>query len=149
MDVCGIKPVSETGSYFRNNVWWWRPLWQYCCVVGKDLIDEDTSAGCCYNEGNGLNANDAAKLGVTLQAKIADGHTELWKNERELHLESLPDENCCVCNNNNRGYKKKKECKSCDCKGTVDSWQKSYPFDIENVENFSNFLINSGGFKVW
>ena len=24
-----------------------------------------------------------------------------------------------------------------------------YPFDVENVENFSNFLIDSGGFEVW
>ena len=21
---------SNPGVYFRNNCWWWRPLWQYC-----------------------------------------------------------------------------------------------------------------------
>ena len=149
MDISGRKPVSETGSYFRNNVWWWRPLWSYCCNVGEDLIDKETAEGCTYNDGKGLNANDAAKLGVLLQAKIADGHTKLWKNERELWLESLEDENCIVCNNNNRGKRKKKDCHGCKGKGTQENWLKSYPFDVENVKEFSNFLIDSGGFEVW
>jgi len=149
MDISGKKPVSETGSYFRNNCWWWRPLWHYCCVVGEELIDEDTAAGCSYNDGNGLNAKDAAKLAVILQAKIADGHTKTWKKERDLYLESLPDDNCNMCNNNNRGHKKKKECKSCDGKGTQENWNKHYPFAVDNVENFSKFLIDSGGFEVW
>ena len=149
MDVSGKKPVSETGSYFRNNCWWWRPLWHYCCVVGNDLIDEDTASGCSYNDGHGLNAKDAAKLGVLLQAKIADGHTKYWKKERDLQIESLPDENCFRCNNNNRGHSKKKDCKSCDGKGTKDCSEKSYPFEVDNVKEFSNFLLDSGGFEVW
>lgn len=24
MDVYGKEPTSETGKYFRNNVWWWQ-----------------------------------------------------------------------------------------------------------------------------
>ena len=148
MDVSGKKPVSETGSYFRNNCWWWRPLWHYCCVVGDDLIDKDTREGCSYNSGNGLNATKAAKLAVILKAKIADGHTKTWKKERDLHIESLPDENCGVCNNNNRGHSKKKDCKSCDGKGTTESWDKSYPFNIQNVREFERFCEQSGGFSI-
>jgi hypothetical protein len=26
MDVYGKEPKSDKGEYFRNNVWWWRPL---------------------------------------------------------------------------------------------------------------------------
>ena len=22
---------ENPGQYFRNNVWWWRPLWDYVC----------------------------------------------------------------------------------------------------------------------
>ena len=36
MDVYGIAPTSERGEYFRNNVWWWRPLWDYCCEVDSE-----------------------------------------------------------------------------------------------------------------
>ena len=149
MDISGKKPVSETGSYFRNNCWWWRPLWHYCCVVGEDLINKDTAAGFSYNDGNGLNANDAAKLAVILQTKIADGHTKIWKEERDLHLESIPDEVCENCNGNNRGNFKKKNCKACEGKGTRESWERHYPFAVDNVKDFANFLIDSGGFEVW
>lgn len=26
MDLYGKKPLNPVGEYFRNNVWWWRPL---------------------------------------------------------------------------------------------------------------------------
>ena len=41
MDVYGKKPKGEKGDYFRNNVWWWRPLWQYCASSAPELIDEE------------------------------------------------------------------------------------------------------------
>ena len=25
--------LDHPGYYFRNNVWWWRPLWEYICDV--------------------------------------------------------------------------------------------------------------------
>ena len=149
MDVSGLNPVSETGSYFRNNCWWWRPLWNYCRHVAPDLIDEDTFISGGYNDGAGLDAKSAAKLAVILETKLAEGHTKIWKKERELYLESLPDENCGACNNNNRGRIKKKDCLSCDGKGTREPFEKHYPFDVENVENFAKFLIDSGGFEIW
>jgi len=149
MDISGKNPVSKTGDYFRNNCWWWRPLWSYCYHVAPDLIDEDTYVGGGYNDGCGLDAKGAAKLAVILETKIAEGHTKIWKKERDLYLDSLEDENCGVCNNNNRGHKKKKDCFACKGKGTRDAWEKSYPFDVENVENFAKFLIDSGGFEIW
>ena len=30
MDVFGKNPTDEKGAYFRNNVWFWHPLWDYC-----------------------------------------------------------------------------------------------------------------------
>ena len=149
MDISGVNPVSETGSYFRNNCWWWRPLWSYCYHVAPNVIDEDTYVGGGYNDGTGLNDAASRALAVILKNKIANGHTKIWKEERDLYLEALPDENCGVCNNNNRGHKKKKDCYACDGKGTSPSWEKSYPFDVKNVNNFANFLIDSGGFEIW
>ena len=29
------------GVYFRNNVWWWRPLWDYVCNNVDELTEED------------------------------------------------------------------------------------------------------------
>ena len=149
MDVSGKDPVSETGSYFRNNCWWWRPLWQYCHRVAPELIDEETWTSGSYNDGAGLEADAAAKLGVKLLALIEEGSTKQWENDYLKYLDSLPDENCRVCNNNNRGHSKKKECRSCDGKGIRNNWAKSYPFDVENVREFAKFCIDSGGFEIW
>ena len=148
MDVYGNKPKGEKGDYFRNNVWWWRPLWQYCHSSAPELINEDVFEDGCHNDGAGLNAYDAAKLGIKLLVLVEDGSCATYKRERELWLESLKDENCGACNNNNRGYDKKKDCKSCDGKGTRDNWMKHYPLDIDNVKEYAEFCIDSGGFKI-
>ena len=156
MDVYGKNPTMEKlndkgkpiGEYFRNNVWWWRPLWQYCYTSSPELIDKETFLSGCHNDGAGLNATDAIKLGVKLLVLIEDGSCAEYKKGRDEWLETLKDENCSVCNNNNRGYKKKKECKPCDGKGTKDNWNKHYPFHVENVKEFADFLIVSGGFKI-
>ena len=147
VDVYGKNAISETGKYFRNNWWWWRPLWLYCKVAAPKIVTEELYEKACYNSGN-LDSKEAAKLGVILQTKIAEGHTKVWKNERDLYLESLPDENCSRCNNNNRGHNKKKDCKVCGNKGTTENWDKHYPFNVDNVENFADFCINSGGFEI-
>ena len=148
MDVYGNKPKSEKGDYFRNNVWWWRPLWNYCHTSAPELIDKDTYVSGTYNDGAGLNAMKAAKLGVKLLTLIENGNCATYKRERDLYLESIPDEVCDNCNGNNRGNSKKKDCRACKGKGARESWERHYPFDIENVKEFAEFCIESGGFKI-
>ena len=29
---------NTPGSYFRNNVWYWRPLWNFVCEVCDDCL---------------------------------------------------------------------------------------------------------------
>jgi hypothetical protein len=31
----------------------------------------------------------------------------------------------------------------------VDDFATSYSFDLDNVREFANFCINSGGFEIW
>ena len=31
---------QNPGFYFRNNVWWWRPLWDYVCTVCDSVMTE-------------------------------------------------------------------------------------------------------------
>ena len=83
MDISGKNPVSKTGDYFRNNCWWWRPLWSYCYHVAPNIIDEDTYVSGGYNDGAGLNDAASRALAVILKNKISNGHTKVWKEERE------------------------------------------------------------------
>ena len=138
----------NVGIYFRNNVWWWHPLWDYCHFIAPELIDDKLYNKGHSNEGAGLNATDAVKLSIKLLVSIEDETCATYKRERDLHLESLPEDDCSICNNNNRGRKKKKECKMCDTKGTRPHFSTMYGFDVENVKRFAGFCAESGGFEI-
>ena len=44
-DACRENEEKNKGVYFRNNVWWWRPLWGYVNVVCDCLTDKDFIGG--------------------------------------------------------------------------------------------------------
>ena len=140
---------ANPGIYFRNNVWWWRPLWQYVCDEFPDLLDDNDCERGCYNDGHEITEDKAMKIGVELTAMLEDGRVQAHNDMYEAQLEALPQVDCYVCDNNNRGNKKKKECKPCNQTGKKDDWAKSYPFDVENVREFAKFCLESGGFEIW
>ena len=88
MDVIGKNPVSEAGEYFRNNVWWWKPLWSYCGVVAPELCDGIEGN---FNVGDGLDEEGAIALAEALQSEIDSGHTlliqvEIQKEDLEYYF---------------------------------------------------------------
>ena len=117
---------SNPGVYFRNNCWWWRPLWDYCYYLEGDvntidwIISEKLYEEGHSNSGAGLNAEDAKKLGQSLLLAIHRGDTIKYQAEYMQEQEELHDEH----------------------------FNKHYPFDVENVKEFAEFCIDSGGFKI-
>ena len=79
---------SNPGIYFRNNVWWWRPLWDYCYHIADDLISEKLWNRGHNNSGAGLNDRDAKLLGNRLLQKIREGDADMFK---KLHEEQEED----------------------------------------------------------
>ena len=71
------------GVYFRNNVWWWRPLWNYCAEIAPDLIDGDLMYEGHNNSGAGLGERDAKRLGNRLLHKIRVGDADRFKKHHE------------------------------------------------------------------
>ena len=57
MDVIGVQPKTETGEYFRNNVWYWRPLATFIQDVYPHIAEKCTYWG--SNDGDGLDAEDS------------------------------------------------------------------------------------------
>ena len=143
---------SNPGVYFRNNCWWWRPLWDYCAFVDRhyklSLIDEELYQSGHHNDGAGLDEKESIKLAMYLQMSIEDGTAKEYANERQQYMDSLEDEPCSRCNNNNRGNLKKKDCNPCDGKGTRRPFATHYPFNLDNVAEFAKFLEFSGGFSI-
>jgi hypothetical protein len=171
MDVYGKAPVDETGTYFRNNIWWWRPLWDYCCYVAQDIIPTSIAeAGHC-NDGVGLNAEDSKLLGEKLMLELWEGRTAEYANQYMASMADLPRETCTICKGtgirtdeigiSNGWHEKELEpevqiltgrthgsCNSCQGIGTVENFQCHYPFNIQNVAEFAQFCIQSGGFSI-
>jgi hypothetical protein len=67
MDVYGRNPTSKEGEYFRNNVWWWRPLAEYCMEVAPEIAAR--CEGWHYNDGDGLNGLDSGALAEACNGK--------------------------------------------------------------------------------
>ena len=52
---------SNKGIYFRNNCWWWRPLWDFCYNVAPELISSELWGDGHHNSGAGLNTTKTKK----------------------------------------------------------------------------------------
>lgn len=88
MDVIGRAPVSETGRYFRNNIWWWRPLWNYCELVAPDIIPESNLGH--SNDGWELGHRASVALATRLEFAISEGHAAAYERARQEHLSPSP-----------------------------------------------------------
>ena len=139
---------SNPGVYFRNNCWWWRPLWNYCYAIADDIISEELFESGHSNSGAGLNDKDAKILGKRLLQQIREGRTIKYQASYEQYLNDLPDNVCSRCNGNNKGHNKMKDCKLCNGTGKSTNFNKHYPFDVDNVKEFAKFCIESGGFEI-
>jgi len=154
MDVVGLKPKTSVGEYFRNNVWYWRPLWDYCCTIDEQLYDKVPSAH--TNDGDGLDAIQSRQLAFKLQEEIDSGRAKQFVDDYETRRASLPKIECTYCDENgNRTWPTKtvekitKPCNACNGTRLTDSWDSWYPMTLENIQSFVNFLMDCGGFQIW
>ena len=169
MDVYGIAPTSPDGEYFRNNVWWWRPLADYCIEVGAAVANK--CKGWHTNDGEGLNATDSQKLCAILENEIASGRCLEYSMAHETRRKGFEKVTCRLCHGtgirtdevgrNMKHHEKKITepvnhprlgqigwCNWCDGEGTIESVEAWYHFSVENVENFVKFLHHCGGFSI-
>ena len=169
MDVFGKSPTSKKGEYFRNNVWWWHPLWEYCLTQHGDICAKVTEGH--YNSGDGLDADDAKALGAALLADIETGATAKYEAEYNTLLSSLPLHDCTFCEGTGiRGDEVGMKsgmptraldeaaailygrthgwCNACQGSGKEPDWATNYPFNVANVREFAEFLLECGGFEI-
>ena len=111
---------ENCGTYFRNNVWWWRPLWQFITAVCDNILTEKDIERGSYNDGHKISKTKATKIANKLFRLIKNGDVKTYESERDRYQKGLSD----------------------------DDWNKSYPFSEENVREFANFCMNSGGFRI-
>ena len=111
---------ATDGAYFRNNVWFWRPLWNFvtgCC--GDILSEKDIEQG-YYNDGHKISKTKAKKIAVRLRKFFKDGSVDAYEEWYSRKVSEMEE----------------------------DDWNKNYPFSIQNVREFERFCEHSGGFEI-
>jgi len=165
MDVIG----KREGSYFRNNVWWWRPLWIFCETIAPRLSNKVKHGQ--SNDGDGLNDDIGKALAKLLQQSLSDGTCQRYETEYNAWKASLPRHTCKYCTGtgirtDEIGTKHEmpnKEldieiaqklgrtqgwCNGCNGEGTTADHQTWYYFSVENVQEFAEFLETCEGFSI-
>ena len=61
---------SNPGMYFRNNCWWWRPLWGYVCDHCADFLTEIDMINGEYNNGGLINKVKSKRIATTIKIKL-------------------------------------------------------------------------------
>tara|TARA_B100001093_G_C25971822_1_gene653628 strand:+ start:93 stop:482 length:390 start_codon:yes stop_codon:yes gene_type:complete len=125
-DIYGLKPKTnkEEHSYFRANVWYWRPLWSFVekiCSEEIEKLEEDIGQ---YNDGCEVSDNIATDIGNKLIIALEGGSFKKFQDDFEKKED---------CNDDN----KKAE--------NINTW---YKCDYELTKSFANFCLNSGGFSI-
>ena len=144
-------------AYFRNSVWYWRPLWRYCEHVAPHIASKVRYGQ--SNDGDGLNESDSLALANALEKEVLAGNTAKIAKAYQETLDAIPDIPCNICNGT--GQRKWhagtdptwiKHCNGCNaCMGTgkVRPSETYYPFEEENVKDFIKFLRVCKGFEIW
>lgn len=185
MDVYGLKPTTERGEYFRNNVWFWHPLWDYCIHLWPELQFKVPEGH--YNSGDGLNAADSRKLGFMLENAIKSGSAQIYVDEYYKYISQLEQEPCyCTVTGAHKlkiftdesttqnldavaqlnsiinqifggsdfltskvsDQDPNPDCKICFGSGKTDNPASSYQINLKNIQSFSFFLLECGGFRI-
>jgi len=145
-DLYGTNAKSEKGDYFRNNVWWWRPLAEFV----TDRCEVSSPDDWFHNSGHKVTAEEANQISEILNGLLSHGAVATYEKEYTTRLAELPDDVCDICHG--VGVRNDEvvrgTCNACLGKGTVRPWATNYPFSEENVREFAEFCEQSGGFEI-
>ena len=122
------KRDSETGGYFRANVWWWRQLWSFTCQICDDVMDTwQIDAG---------DGNDGIEIDEETCAKMLPLMKQAIKNKDHEEFEALVMDAIEECPKDKNGFY------------SDDNFWANYPFSAKFFEEFTTFVERSGGFTI-
>lgn len=153
---------ANPGIYFRNNVWWWRPLWTYVCGLCDDILTAKDMEGGGWNNGHTVSKTKAKKIATRILMANKSGDLDVYAQQYKETVAHLPKEKCTICdgvgmrtppllNENfepNTDQDTLQKCNGCDGTGKREAWGASYPFSVENAVEFAKFAKESGGFQI-
>lgn len=149
---------NREDTYFRNNVWYWKPLWNYVATVSNCLTDDEIEQG-FYNDACSISKDKANNIAKTLFNELKKNRTQTYDLQYKKRIENLPYETCQFCGGTGTRNDKhvQGDCNVCNTTytkeqgipiGKVESWETSYPFSVDNVKEFAEFCKESNGFRI-
>lgn len=131
-DLYGIKAKSQKGEYFRNNVWWWRKLWTFICLVSPDILSAQDMQKGHWNNGDEITEQQAEFIAKRLKETLKNGQAQQFSKNVQNSIKKAKH------NNKNLKFGEK-------------GWDynDSYPFSLKNLKEFITFCENSGGFTIF
>ena len=127
---------NNPGAYFRNNCWWWRPLWNYVCCECDDILDQEDLEHGNYNDGHLITEEKACAIAKRLFELIDEGEVKGYEDFHKKQSDEANANNERYLANGGEKY------------GDGWDWTESYPFSVDNVRAFAEFCAESGGFEI-
>ena len=124
-DQYNQQQEDNPGIYFRNNVWWWRPLWDFVCSNCDDILTKEDMERGCYNDNYEITEDKAMKIAVKLNALLLDNTVTEYETAYEE-------------------YRKNKQ----ESEDKDEAFMSNYPFCKDNITKFAKFCEESGGFII-
>ena len=155
---------ENPGSYFRNNVWWWRPLAELIIDKCSDLITHEQARDLHNNSGRQFGKGTSIAIANRLQSLIDNGYVDDLEKSIKANSKKAEAHNKKLEAKLKALAKKVKELRPNENLAPKDypypynehwkeissqkNWDSSYPFNKENVIEFIKFSRASGGFEV-
>ena len=155
---------ENPGYYFRNNVWWWRPLADFVLwLADKELGDKDRE-GWHNNGGHRVDEKTATIIAELLEASIDEGIAQRMEEENKRKMNKAKLHNLEI-EKKHKELRKiverhtgKKDLVPADYPEPFNSqwndiqkltnYEAHYPFSVDNVKDFAKFCRESGGFEI-
>lgn len=121
-DIYAVKPKTdkEEHSYFRANVWYWRPLWAFVEKICCDEISKLEEGVGHSNDGYEISDEIASIIGRKINVALENGLFKQLQDDLDTLKNGIPEDDCRL-------------------------W---YNCDYELTKSFADFCLNSGGFSI-
>lgn len=151
------------GEYFRANVWFWRPIWNFVCAACDDFLSEDDMDAGGSNSGDRICKTKANRIASRLRKLDKQGVIQKWEDEMLIPFNEAKKHNKIIDTEMNVFQDKMRIKYGSDIvpsnydvhdKVTWDniyskrSWAASYPPSASAIVEFGRFCGESGGFEI-
>ncbi len=80
-DLSGWSNETGDETYFRSNVWYWRPLWLFVETYCDDILTADQLKRGNYNDFVKIEGARSLELAKRIQSMIDKGQAKEWVDE--------------------------------------------------------------------